>query len=165
MLWQKNSLWIHPLERLWGGRWCAVATAQPSSSWADARGRGGGCWPPYPLCKIADPVPETKGCRLSWLTNSALVYEPKCGGERGELRGISQWVQLYTGAQINFGDLTLYSTYAGTDPPLPNKPTDPDPDLIKNLFHKSILISCIPIWERYVLLGEKIGIFSQISYN
>ncbi len=24
----------------------------------------------------------TKRCRLSWLTNSALVYEPKCGGER-----------------------------------------------------------------------------------
>ncbi len=22
----------------------------------------------------------TKKCRLSWLTNSALVYEPKCGG-------------------------------------------------------------------------------------
>jgi SLIT-ROBO Rho GTPase activating protein len=30
----------------------------------------------------------TKRCRLSWLTNSALVYEPKCGG--GELRGLSQ---------------------------------------------------------------------------
>jgi hypothetical protein len=25
----------------------------------------------------------TKGCRLSWLTNSVLVYEPKCGGEGG----------------------------------------------------------------------------------
>jgi hypothetical protein len=23
----------------------------------------------------------TKRCRLSWLTNSPLVYEPKCGGE------------------------------------------------------------------------------------
>ncbi len=32
---------------------------------------------------------------LSWLTNSALVYEPKCGGKEG-LRGLSQWVQLYT---------------------------------------------------------------------
>ncbi len=31
----------------------------------------------------------TKRCRLSWLTNSALVYEPKCRG-RGELRGLSQ---------------------------------------------------------------------------
>ncbi len=30
-----------------------------------------------------------KRCRLSWLINSALVYEPKCGG----LRGLSQWVQ------------------------------------------------------------------------
>ncbi len=34
----------------------------------------------------------TKRCRLSWLTNSAIVYEPKCGG-RG-LRGLSQRVQL-----------------------------------------------------------------------
>ncbi len=25
----------------------------------------------------------TKTCRLSWLTNSALVYEPKCGGRGG----------------------------------------------------------------------------------
>jgi hypothetical protein len=25
----------------------------------------------------------TKRCRLSWLTNSALVYEPKCGGSCG----------------------------------------------------------------------------------
>jgi hypothetical protein len=25
----------------------------------------------------------TKRCRLSWLTNSALVYEPKCGGKGG----------------------------------------------------------------------------------
>jgi hypothetical protein len=31
----------------------------------------------------------TKRCRLSLLTSSALVYEPKCGG-RGELRGLSQ---------------------------------------------------------------------------
>ncbi len=47
----------------------------------------------------------TKRCRISWLTNSALVYEPKCVG-RGSCGGVSQWVQLYTGAQINFGDLT-----------------------------------------------------------
>jgi hypothetical protein len=37
------------------------------------------------------------------------VFEPKCG--KGELRGLSQLVQLYTGAQINYGDLTLYLTY------------------------------------------------------
>jgi hypothetical protein len=29
----------------------------------------------------------------------------------GELRGLSQRVQLYTGAQISFGDLTPYLTY------------------------------------------------------
>jgi hypothetical protein len=27
---------------------------------------------------------------VPWLTNSALVYEPKCGGRGGELRGLSQ---------------------------------------------------------------------------
>ncbi len=38
----------------------------------------------------------TKRCRLSWLTNSALVYEPKCGGKGGGLRVLSQWWQLCT---------------------------------------------------------------------
>jgi hypothetical protein len=37
----------------------------------------------------------TKRFRLSWLTNIALVYVPKCGG-RGWLRGLSQWLQLCT---------------------------------------------------------------------
>jgi hypothetical protein len=32
----------------------------------------------------------TKRCRLSWLTNSALVYEPKCGGKGGEGVACSQ---------------------------------------------------------------------------
>ncbi len=50
----------------------------------------------------------TKRCRLSWLTNGALVYEPKSGGK---LRGLGQCVQLYKGDQINFGDLTPYWTY------------------------------------------------------
>ncbi len=35
---------------------------------------------------------------------------PNAGGG-GEWRSLSQWVQLYTGAQINFGDLTPYLTY------------------------------------------------------
>jgi hypothetical protein len=52
----------------------------------------------------------TKRCRLSLRTNSVSVYEPYCGG-RGELRGLSQFVQLYTGAQINFVDLTPHLTY------------------------------------------------------
>jgi hypothetical protein len=37
----------------------------------------------------------TKRFRLSWLTNSALVHESKCGGEWGRLRGVSA-----LGAQI-----------------------------------------------------------------
>ncbi len=36
----------------------------------------------------------TKKIRFYWLTNSDLVYEPKCGG--GGLRGLSQWVQRCT---------------------------------------------------------------------
>jgi hypothetical protein len=55
-----------------------------------------------------DPVNQeqgvTKRCRLSWLT--------KCGGG-----GLSHWVQLYTGAQVNFGDLTPYLTYDQERPP------------------------------------------------
>jgi hypothetical protein len=43
--------------------------------------------------------------------NSALVYEPKCGG-KGVIAGSQPRVRLYTGAQINFGDLTPYLTYA-----------------------------------------------------
>jgi hypothetical protein len=31
----------------------------------------------------------TKRCRLSWQTNSALVYEPKCGGRRAGGSGVS----------------------------------------------------------------------------
>jgi hypothetical protein len=56
----------------------------------------------------------TNRCRLSWLTNSALVYEPKCGG-RGVVAGsqsLSKAVNNAHGAQINFGDLTPYLTYA-----------------------------------------------------
>ncbi len=29
----------------------------------------------------------TKRCRLSWLTNSTLVHEPKCGGKGGGVAG------------------------------------------------------------------------------
>ncbi len=35
---------------------------------------------------FTSPQEVTKRCRLSWLTNSALVYEPICGG-RGGLAG------------------------------------------------------------------------------
>ncbi len=54
---------------------------------------------------------------------------PNAGGG-GQLRDLSQWVQLYTGAQINFGDLTPYLTYGHgqgrysnpTRPPMSCKP-------------------------------------------
>jgi hypothetical protein len=42
----------------------------------------------------------TKRCRLSWLTNSALAYEPKCGG--GGAGGIAGSLG------INFGEIKLH---------------------------------------------------------
>ncbi len=52
----------------------------------------------------------TKRRRLSWLANSALVYEPKCGrGEGGG--GVGSQPMSAQGAQINFGDLTPYLTH------------------------------------------------------
>jgi hypothetical protein len=51
----------------------------------------------------------TKRCRLSWLTNSAQMR----GGGVAVSQPMSTAVQ-YTGAQINFGDLTPYLTYGCT---------------------------------------------------
>jgi hypothetical protein len=55
----------------------------------------------------------TERCRLSWLTNSALVYEPKCV-ERGKGGGCGVSANEYScahGAQIKFVDITPYLTY------------------------------------------------------
>ena len=52
----------------------------------------------------------TKRCRLSWLTNSALVYEPNCGG-RGSCRVSANEYSCAHGAQIDFEALTPYLTY------------------------------------------------------
>jgi hypothetical protein len=35
------------------------------------------------LCMLTTAQGVTQRCRLSWLTNSALIYEPKCGGVAG----------------------------------------------------------------------------------
>ncbi len=45
---------------------------------------------------------------LGWPRAFSYMSPNAKGG--GELRGLSQWVQLYTEAQINFGDLTPYLT-------------------------------------------------------
>ncbi len=47
---------------------------------------------------------------LDWPKAPSYIAQ-KWGGGGGELRGLSQGEQLYTGAQINFGDLTTYWTY------------------------------------------------------
>ncbi len=54
----------------------------------------------------------TKRCRLSWLPDSALVYEPKYGGMggRGGWGVSANECSCAHGAQINFRDLTPYLT-------------------------------------------------------
>jgi hypothetical protein len=49
--------------------------------------------------------------RLSLLTNSALVYEPKCGGRGGVAGSQPVSTAVHTVAQINFGGLTPCLTY------------------------------------------------------
>jgi hypothetical protein len=49
-------------------------------------------WAPnleFSIVKVFDDITQevTMRCRLSWLTTSALVYEPKCGG-RGEVANV-----------------------------------------------------------------------------
>jgi hypothetical protein len=65
----------------------------------------------YNYCILCCQQGVTKRCRQSWLTNSALVYEPKFGG-MGEGCGVSaNEYSCANEAQINFGDLTPYLTY------------------------------------------------------
>jgi hypothetical protein len=51
----------------------------------------------------------TKRCRLSWLTNSALVYEPKCGGGWGCGFSANEYCCAHR-ARTNFRYLTPYLT-------------------------------------------------------
>ncbi len=62
------------------------------------------------MCKLTGFIPSLPGghkkrCRLSWLTNSALVYESKCGVLANKYSGVHH-------VTINSGDLTPYLTYA-----------------------------------------------------
>jgi hypothetical protein len=62
-------------------------------------------------CLLSPDQGVTKKCRLSWLTNSALVGEPKCGrGGRGFLVSANGYSCAHV-AQTNFGDLAPYLTY------------------------------------------------------
>jgi hypothetical protein len=48
---------------------------------------------------------------LGWPIAPSYMSPNAGGGGRGELRGLSQRIQLYTGAQKNSGDLNPYLTY------------------------------------------------------
>ncbi len=66
------------------------------------------------FCSLPPIQGVTKRCRLSWLTNSALAYECEWLGEGGAgPQPMSTAVHItWHGAQINFGDLPPYLTYA-----------------------------------------------------
>ncbi len=64
-------------------------------------------------CCLRTATGFTKRCRLSLLTNSALVYESKGKVRVAGSQPISTAVHItWHGAQINFGDLPPYLTYA-----------------------------------------------------
>ncbi len=60
----------------------------------------------------------TKRCRLSWITNSAFVYDLKWGGGGG-CGGLSQWVQICTWSpnKLGISTVTPYLTYDPFHPP------------------------------------------------
>ncbi len=49
---------------------------------------------------------------ISWLTKSALVHEPKCGGRGGVAESQPMSTAVHTEPKLNFGDLAPYLTYA-----------------------------------------------------
>jgi hypothetical protein len=52
-----------------------------------------------------------KRCRLSWLTNSALIYMSPNAGEGGSCGVSANEYSCAHGAHINFEDLTPHLTY------------------------------------------------------
>ncbi len=99
---------------LWQGGWRATPKR---TTIAKAKTICGSMSPPPPPGlgrQIHSMQGVTKRCRLSLLTNSALVYESQCGGWEGVAgsQPMSTAVHItWHGAQINFGDLSPYLTY------------------------------------------------------
>jgi hypothetical protein len=101
----------------------------------------------------------------SWLTNGALEYEPKHGVGGGGVVAGSQpmsTVQLYTGAKVNFGDLTPYLTYAIIT--ITVQCTQSQPMLISNEDRKALFFACtfVPI---STLKVPKCEIFHLFDFN
>ncbi len=63
---------------------------------------------------------------------------PNAGGG-GKLRGLGQWVQLYTGDQINFGDLSPYLTYDLVNDTYTRRPITEEVQIRPVLYPSSIL--------------------------
>jgi hypothetical protein len=67
---------------------------------------------------VAPSQGVTERCRLSWLTNSALVCAPM-RGEGGPVAGSQPMsTAVHRSPKINFGYLTLYLTYVPSTPHL-----------------------------------------------
>ncbi len=100
-------------------RWQDVETAKPNwNVWAFRRGVFCKLFlhahPLLSLFRLSQGV--TKRCRLSWLANSSLVYERKCGGG---MRGLSQWAQLWTWSPINlWWSNSIFNLWSLLFPPL-----------------------------------------------
>ncbi len=94
-----------------------------------------------------------------YLPIAPLVYKHKCGG-RGGLRGLSQWEQLWHGAQINFGDLSPYLIYESvlwkellTDPyrgPRSNRHLTPTMYVLMFLMKYFLISTWADIWSSHV---------------
>ncbi len=111
----------------------------------------------------------TKRCRLSWLTNSALVSRIWA-----QMRGLSNEYSCAHGAQINFGDLTPYLTYGLVTPPSPPTYFTSDSLVFFDLwlFYPRLFppwLSCKnaaqPDTEFYQLLGRKSQLLEMSGWS
>ncbi len=105
-------------------------------------------WKGYQIWRVRDRLygrcsagVAKKYRHLGWPTAPSYM-SPNAGGGR-ELRGLSLWVQLYTGAQINFGDLTPYLAY-GVRYSFVSK--------LMLLMVRNVYLQCLAGWIRHDLL-------------
>ncbi len=117
-----------------------------------------------------------------WLTNSALVYEPKYEGGGVWLRGLSQWEQLCTwnpnkfwrstNSIFNLYGLTLsiflhLRRYINYTPPPPSRSSHPSPSPSPSLSPPSTFLCLCRFYTviRFVSISAKFGIFTVVGLN
>ncbi len=85
---------------------------------AQAGGGGRGTLTPFTLSTITDKVAMFAPVERADTGGLQRDVDYLGWPIRGGMRGLGQRVHLYTGAQINFGDLTPYLTYGRYIPPI-----------------------------------------------